>query len=245
MTEESVETLYLIGKLDLVVGVSAYVKRPTHAREIETISAFTHANIKKIKALKPDLILGFSDIQQDIAKTLIGEGLNVFISNQRSLDEILNYIVLLSSMVGEANKGIALREAFLIKIEKTKKQNLDKKPKVYFEEWNDPLISAIKWVSELITICGGEDIFSTISNGVKAKDRFITEQDIIDKNPDIILGCWCGKKVDIDSIKNRKDFHKINAVKNNRVFELEPEIYLQPGPALFVDGLDQLSKLLN
>ncbi len=140
MTEESVETLHLIGKLDLVVGVSAYVRRPPHARRIETISAFTHANIKKIKELKPDLILGFSDIQQDIAKNLIAEGLNVFITNQRSIDEILNTIVLISSMVGEASKGIALRENFLKKIEDTKKRVKSKRPKVYFEEWNEPAL---------------------------------------------------------------------------------------------------------
>ncbi|MEE2742850.1 MAG: ABC transporter substrate-binding protein [Bdellovibrionota bacterium] len=238
MTEESVETLYALGKEDLIVGVSAFVKRPLEAQKKKKISAFTSANIPKIQELKPDLILGFSDIQKDIARDLIGLGFNVFISNHRSLEETLSYILTLGSLVGEREKTLKLIDHYEKLMEKasTLGQSLKKRPRVYLEEWDDPMICGISWFSELVSLCGGEDICQSYSKGILAKDRFISTEYIKEQNPDIIFGCWCGKKVNIASIKEREGWHQIKAVKNNQVFELAPEIFLQPGPSLFVDG---------
>lgn len=242
LTEESVETLALIGKLNLVKGVSVFVKRPEEALKIPKISFFTSSNLAKINELKPDLILGFSDIQKDIARDLVELGHNVFIANHRSVQGILNYIQLLSQMVNAADDGEKLvkrLESKMLAIKNLAK-TLPRKPKVYFEEWDEPQISAIQWVSELIQIAGGEEIFGKRSHGVLAKERFITSLEVKQQNPDIIFGCWCGKKVNLDSIKLREGWQEIEAVKNNQVFELSPEIFLQPGPAPILDGLDIL-----
>ena len=238
MTEESVETLYALGKEDLIVGVSAFVKRPPEAQKKKKISAFTSANIPKIQELKPDLILGFSDIQKDIARDLIGLGLNVFISNHRSLEETLNYILGLGSLVGEREKSLKLIDHYEQLMEKAFKigNSLKNKPRVYLEEWDEPMICGISWFSELVGLCGGEDVCKSFSKGSLAKDRFVSRGYIKEQNPDIIFGCWCGKKVSISSIKEREGWDQIKAVKNNQVFELAPEIFLQPGPSLFVDG---------
>jgi len=242
LTEESVETLYLLGKEDLIGGVSAFVKRPVEAQKLPKVSFFTSSNYKKIIAQKPDLVLGHSDIQKDIARDLIELGLNVFIANHRSIEEILQYIHMLSNLVGQREKGDALIKTLMAKINEAQEfaKSLQNKPKVYFEEWDEPLISGIKWVSELITLCGGIDTHISSSQGVLAKDRFTSHEEIIKHNPDIIFGCWCGKKVNIDSIKERSGYQEISAVKNNRVFELAPEIFLQPGPAPIIDGIDIL-----
>lgn len=247
LTEESVETLYLLGKEDLIKGVSAFVKRPEAAQKLPKVSFFTSSNLKKIIDKDPDLILGFSDIQKDIAKDLIGEGMNVYIANHRSIGGILEYIAMLSRMVDAKEEGEQLIAKLLQKISKAQEfaASLKKKPRVYFEEWDDPMISAIQWVSELIELCGGEEINKDLSQGSLAKERFVDPLTIIDKNPDLILGCWCGKKVKVDSIKNRDGFDQISAVKNDYVLELEPEIFLQPGPAPILDGIDILIDLFS
>ena len=244
LTEESVETLYLLGEEHRIVGVSNYVVRPKEAQSLPKVSMFTSSSYEKIEALSPDLILGFSDIQSDIARDLIKRGHNVFISNHRSLEEILNYILLLSSMVGVSDKGIRLVQSLNKKLEDSK--GIIKKPlKVYFEEWDEPMISAIRWVSDLITHLGAVDIFREESFGSLAKERFVSNEKVISANPDIIFGCWCGKKVKIDHIKNRAGYENINAVKNNRVYELDPAIFLQPGPAPILAGLDILISIFN
>jgi iron complex transport system substrate-binding protein len=240
LTEESVETLYLLGKEDLIVGLSAYVERPIEAKKKTRVCVFTHAQVEKIVELKPDLVLGFSDIQKNIARELIGLGLNVFISNQRSIPEILNYIGLLGSMVGAGEKAQVLRANLEQKIASVPK--LSFAPKVYFEEWDEPLITAIRWVSDCLEICGAKNIFSNQAMGSLAKDRLVSHQEVIAQNPDIIFGCWCGKKVDLDGIKNRPGYEVIKAVKENQVFELDPAIFLQPGPAPILAGLDVLTK---
>ncbi|MBY0515288.1 MAG: cobalamin-binding protein [Bacteriovoracaceae bacterium] len=247
LTEESVETLALLGRLDLVAGVSIFVKRPEEAQSLPKVSAFTNSKIEKIVELKPDLILGFSDIQKDIARDLIGAGQNVWIANQRSISEILDYILLLGRLVGEESKALALVEGFEQKIEEIKlsAKSLKFRPKVYFEEWDDPQISAIQWVSELIEICGGIDIFKDRSRGKLAAERFTKQEEILERNPDVIIGCWCGKKVRLESFKTRQGWSSISAVKNDLIFELEPEIFLQPGPALFVDGLEIMHNLIK
>ncbi|MFP5491044.1 MAG: ABC transporter substrate-binding protein [Bacteriovoracia bacterium] len=245
LTEESVETLALLGRLDLVAGVSIFVKRPAEAQNLPKVSAFTNSKIDTIVEMKPDLVLGFSDIQKDIARDLIGAGLNVWISNHRSIQETLDYVLMLGRLVGEEQKAQELVTTWENEIQRLKKIIHQKRPKIYFEEWDEPQISAIRWVSELIEICGGEDIFKERSIEKMATGRFTTQEEVIERAPDIIFGCWCGKKVRIDKITERAGWSDIPAVKNQQVFELEPEIFLQPGPALFVDGLRIMAKYLE
>ena len=243
LTEESVETLYLLGREDLIAGVSQYVERPKAAKKHPVVSQFVRSDIDKICDLRPDLVLGFSDIQKDIAKELIGRGLNVFITNQRSLEEILNYILMLGRLVGEEAKAKIIVEGYRKKLASIKLPQ-GFKPRVYFEEWDHPRFSAITWVSEMIQSIGAENIFSD-RVGAMARDREVKDEEIIARNPDFILPCWCGKKVKIDSIYQRENYSTIEAIKNQKVIELPPEIFLQPGPALFEDGLEMLRETLT
>jgi iron complex transport system substrate-binding protein len=248
MTEESVEFLHAIGRSDLIAGVSVYAKRPVEVKQHPVISAFTHANLKKIQKIKPDLVIGFSDIQKDIARDLIAEGVDVYISNQRSIEEIFRYMWTLGHMVGEGEKTNLYLKNLEEKIQVARAfaKTLKKRPKVYIEEWDEPQICGIRWFSELVSLCGGVDIFEAKSiEGVKAQERFVTNHEVGLCDPDIILASWCGKKVDIESIKNRPELLHTSAVKNNLVYELEPEIFLQPGPALFVDGIGRLIDLFS
>ncbi|MAX66229.1 MAG: ABC transporter substrate-binding protein [Bacteriovoracaceae bacterium] len=242
LTEEPVETLYLLGKEHLIVGVSAFVKRPKEAQKLPKVSFFTSSNYKKILEKKPDLVLGHSDIQKDIARDLIEMGQNVFIANHRSLEEILQYIQLLSRMVDASQEGEKLIKKLRNKINEAKEftKTLHRRPKVYFEEWDEPQISAIKWVSELIELCGGENIFASKSDGLLAKERFVSNADVVAMNPDIIFACWCGKKVQLSSFAQREGFSEVSAIKSKRVLELPPEIFLQPGPAVFLEGINIL-----
>lgn len=246
LTEETVETLYLLGRSDLIQGVSKFVERPPEAKTNHpTVSQFVRSDIEQIIELKPDLIIGFSDIQKDIAREFIGRGLNVFVTNQRSLEEILNQILLLSRLVGEERIGQELVDGFRAKLE-TYRQMAKTRPKVkvYFEEWDHPRLSGIQWVSELIEAVGGENIFRH-KTGSLAKEREVTDEEVVVANPDVIIGCWCGKKVKVDSFAARPGYHQTHAIKNSQVFEVDPAIFLQPGPALFVDGLSQMFELLG
>lgn len=246
LTEESVETLFLLGQDHLIQGVSKFVERPLAAKKLPQVSQFIRSDIEKIIETKPDLVLGFSDIQKEIARELIGRGLNVFVTNQRSLIEILDYINMLGRLVGEAEKAQKLVQQFEAKLQEIREKSakLPRKPKVYFEEWDHPRCSGIRWVSELIEACGGENIFAH-KVGAMARDREASDEEIIALNPDIILACWCGKKVKLDSFAKREGYEAVNAVKNNFIWELPPEVFLQPGPALFIDGLDQMSALIH
>ena len=244
LTEESVETLFLLGQGHKIVGVSSYAVRPKEVEKIPKVSLFTSSQFEKIDELKPDLILGFSDIQKDIASELIGRGHNVFISNQRSIEEIFTYIKTLSGMVGCQVEGEALIRDLKFEFEKYR-NSITTSPKVYFEEWDEPMISGIQWVSELIEWCGGSDIFGNRSNGKLAKERFVTSNEVIERNPQIIFGCWCGKKVKIEKIKNREGWSDISAIKDEKIFELDPAVFLQPGPALMIDGAKQMSDFLK
>lgn len=247
MTEESVEFLYAIGRSDLIAGVSVYAVRPEGVKKNHpVISAFTHANIKKILELKPDLVVGFSDIQKDIARELIGAGVDVYISNQRSLQEILRYLSTLGNMIGEGEKTrqlIGKLESKML-MARERASALPSRPKVYIEEWDEPRICGIRWFSELVELCGGEDIMAAkAQDGTLATQRFVTDEEVVAAAPDIILGCWCGKKVEIDSFKRRPDFSGIPAIRKNHIYELPPEIFLQPGPAPFLEGIDLLLDL--
>ena len=244
LTEESVETLFLLGQEHRIVGVSSYAVRPPEVKDIPKVSLFTSSQYDKIDELQPDLILGFSDIQKDIASDLIGRGYNVFISNHRSLAEIFNYIFVLSGMIGCQKEGEQLVTDLKQTLSKFKK-TCPNPPRVYFEEWDEPMISGIEWVSDLIEWCGGTDVFRDRSKGKLAKERFVKPSEVVERDPSIIFGCWCGKKVKIDKIKNREGWGQISAVKNSRVFELDPSVFLQPGPAAIKDGARILSEFLE
>lgn len=253
LTEESVEFLYAINRQDLIVGVSTYAVRPDSVKEKPVVSTFTHSNLRKIKEINPDLVIGFSDIQKDIAKSLIEMGLNVFISNQRSLNEILNYLQALGYMIGEFEETEKVLLKLREKIAETKhlvsefyKKNPKPKVRVYIEEWNEPRIFGIRWFSELVELCGGEDILHARSiNGAMASERFVDAKTIQELNPDIILACWCGKKVEFEAFYEDEFLSQTLASKNKQIYELAPEVFLQPGMAPIVDGIDQLLKIFG
>ncbi|OUR96545.1 hypothetical protein A9Q84_09355 [Halobacteriovorax marinus] len=247
ITEESVEVLYALGLSELIVGVSCYVKRPESAKSKPTVSTFTDANLKKIIALKPDLVLGFSDIQKDIAKDLIGAGLNVFITNQRSIEDILDYILMLGNLVGSGEKAKEYVNDLENKLNWARERaaKFKRRPRVYIEEWDNPQICGIEWFSEIVEICGGDVIHKDKSKSSLAADRIIETSDIAAGNPDVILACWCGKKVQMGTILERVGLEEVNAIKNRDVYELEPEIFLQPGPAPIVDGIDILLEIFG
>lgn len=249
LTEETTETLYLLGEQDRIVGISGFTVRPPQARkEKPKVSAFTSAKIDRIVDLKPDLVLGFSDLQADIAAALIREGVNVLVMNHRSVPEILDMILMLSAIVGAEEQGRALvadyqkRLAEIGQLASTFKH----KPRVYFEEWDEPMISAIRWVSELIAIAGGEDCFSELGLKSHGKDRIIADaQTVIDANPQIIIGSWCGKKFRPEKVAARPGWQVIDAVKHDQLFEIKSPNILQPGPGALTDGLDQLHEIIG
>jgi len=213
LTEESTETLYLLGEQDRIVGISGFTVRPSQARrEKPKVSAFTSAKIDRIIALKPDLVIGFSDLQADIARELIAAGINVLVMNHRSVNEILNMILSLSSLVGATEKGEALVANYTKRLNllAEKGNSLRRRPKVYFEEWDEPMISGIRWVSELIEIAGGEDCFSHLGQHSHAKHRIIEHgKTVIEANPDVIIGSWCGKKFRANKVAERDGWHQI------------------------------------
>lgn len=254
LTEETTELLYLLGESDRIAGVTVYTVRPEMAKkEKPTVSSFISGNIKKIKSLNPDLVIGFSDIQAQLAHDLIKEGLNVLVTNQRSISEIFDTMKLIGSLVGRAKETSLLVDSWrskLLKIEKKSDHLLNdkwkgKSPKVFFQEWNDPIITGIQWVSELIEICGGADAFGHLKDKSLAKDRIITASNVVEENPDIIIGSWCGKPVDQEWIANQKAWDRINAVKNKKSYEIDSSIILQPGPALFLEGVDRMQEIIH
>jgi len=249
LTEESTETLYLLGEQDRIVGISGFTVRPPEARvEKPKVSAFTSAKTDRIMDLNPDLIIGFSDLQADIAAELIRLGANVLIMNHRSVQEILNMILTLSSMVGAHEKGRALVDGYMQRLDaaSVSAKQLTHKPRVYFEEWDEPMISAIRWVSELIGFAGGTDCFEELGVMPHGKDRIIAEsQTVIDANPDVIIGSWCGKKFRPNKVRERPGWGAITAVKNDHLYEIKSPYILQPGPAALTEGLDQLQDIIH
>ncbi|MEO8853247.1 MAG: cobalamin-binding protein [Ginsengibacter sp.] len=249
LTEEPTEVLHLLGEQNRIVGISGFTVRPAKARkEKPKVSAFIDADIEKIVALKPDLVIGFSDIQANIAKELIARGISVWINNHRSVQEIFKMIVQLGSIVGKQDEAIALVNEYKFNIENIVSQNTRRKikPKVYFEEWFDPLIIGIKWVSELVELAGGIDIYKEHQNASLAKDRIIGNMnDVVDKNPDIIIASWCGKKFKKEKLVSRKDWNKISAVKNDFIFEIKSSIILQPGPAAVSEGIREIANIID
>jgi iron complex transport system substrate-binding protein len=248
LTEETTETLYLLGEERRIVGISGYTVRPPRARrEKPRVSAFLSARTGKILELKPDLVLGFSDLQADISKDLVKAGLNVVIFNQRSVEEILSMILMLSSLVGAAAKGEALISQLrgnLRSIEE-KAKAFQKRPKVYFEEWDEPMISGIRWVSELIEIAGGEDVLSHLSSSQGASGRIHDGKAVIEQKPEVILGSWCGKKFRPEKVAARAGWEQLPAVRNNQLHEIKSADILQPGPAALTDGVGRIFEILS
>ncbi|HEY4124324.1 MAG TPA: cobalamin-binding protein [Rhizomicrobium sp.] len=247
LTEETTETLYLLGEERRIVGISGYTVRPPRARkEKPRVSAFISADVPKILALEPDLVLTFSDLQADIVRELIRNGVTVHAFNQRSIAEILNMIRTLGALVGAGDRAAKLVSELEDNIEKmrAKTATAASRPKIYFEEWDDPMISAIEWVSELIGIAGGTDIFAEVSNRKSAKDRIVSVAEVISAAPDIIIGSWCGKKFSPEKLAARPGFDVIPAVRNGRLHEIKSPIILQPGPAALTDGLAALRSII-
>jgi len=246
LTEETVETLYLLGEQDRIVGISGYVVRPPQARrEKPRVSAFTSANIDKILALKPDLVLTFSDLQADIAADLIRRGLDVHAFNQRSVAEILDMIRTVGAMVDaneQAQRLVSELEMGLAEV-RERARRLPMRPRVFFEEWDDPLISGIGWVSELVDIAGGIDIFADHAGRGAAKDRVVRIDEVVAQEPDLIIGSWCGKKFRPERVMARPGFDRTPAVQHQDVYEIKSSLILQPGPAALTDGLAALEKI--
>lgn len=249
LTEETTETIYLLGEQARIVGISGYTVRPPEARaEKPRISAFTSAKIDRILALEPDLVLGFSDLQADIAASLVRAGLDVHIFNQRSVDGILRMIETVGVFVGRAAEAHALAQSYRARLEKMSAQTRDgdRRPLVYFEEWGDPLISGIGWVSELIGIAGGRDCFPELAREQSATGRIVTDPgEVIRRAPDIIVGSWCGRRFPIATIASRPGWDRIPAVCEKRIYEIKSPEILQPGPAALTDGLDRLREFVE
>ncbi len=242
LTEETTETLYLLGEGDRVVGISGYTVRPPEARAKPKVSSFLHARYEKIEALKPDLILAFSDLQAGITTDLVKRGYPVFTFNQRSIAEILQMIRVLGGIVGVPEKAEALATRLSRGLDDIRAQAalLPWRPKVFFEEWYDPLISGIRWTEELVQIAGGDPIFPELDRASLAKDRIVTSEQVIARAPDVIIGSWCGKPVRPAKIAARPGWDAVPAVKNGRIYEVKSSYILQPGPAALTEGVRQL-----
>ena len=249
MTEETTEWLYLLGQSHRIAGISGYTVRPKIARaEKPRVSAFTSAKIDKILALQPDCVFGFSDLQADIAAALIRHGVQVTVFNQRSVDEIFSMLYQVAAMVGEVEQGMRRIQAMQAHLQliQTAAKALPRRPRVYFEEWDEPPISAIRWVSELIHIAGGDDCFPELAKESLGKNRIIADPlEIVRRQPDIIIGSWCGKKFRAQNVAARPGWQDVPAVKNNQLFEIKSADILQPGPAALTDGVDQLHRIIT
>jgi iron complex transport system substrate-binding protein len=248
LTEEPTEVLYALGEQDRIVGISGFTVRPPRARrEKPKVSAFTSAKIDEILKLEPDFAVGFSDIQADIARELVKAGVEVWISNHRSVVGILDYIRRLGAMVGAADRAeaLAVRAEAHIDAVRCAATVLPRRPRVYFEEWDEPNISGIRWVSELVGIAGGDDVFPELAAQPLGRDRIIADPaEIARRAPDIIFGSWCGKKFRPERVAARPGWQHVPAVRNGELHEVKSPIILQPGPAALFDGLDALHAVI-
>lgn len=248
LTDETTETLYLMGEEHRIVGISGFTVRPPQARkEKPKVSGFTSAKIDKIIALEPDLVLGFSNLQADIAAQLIRAGVEVHVFNQRTVAGIFEMIGKLGAMVGASAKSEALIAALRAGLDRIEREAaaLPRRPRVYFEEWGDPLISGIGWVSELIRIAGGEDCFPELAREQSAKQRVVAPDEVIRRAPDVIVGSWCGKRFPPEQVRARTGWDAIPAVRQGHVYEIKSCDILQPGPAALTDGVRQLYEIIR
>jgi iron complex transport system substrate-binding protein len=249
LTEEPTEVLYAIGEQDRIVGVSGFTVRPARVRrEKPRVSAFTSARIDKILALKPDLVVGFSDIQADIARDLIRHGIEVWISNHRTVAGILGYVRRLGALVGVADKAERYAQGLQSRLTALAQAGaqLPHHPRVYFEEWDEPMISGIHWVSELVGIAGGIDVFPERAVCSLAKDRILADaQEVVRRSPDIMLGSWCGKRFRPERVRERPGWQQMPAVRDNELHEIKSPLILQPGPAALTDGVDAMHRIFS
>ena len=248
LTEETTEWLYLLGQEQRIVGISGYTVRPRRARdEKPRVSAFTSARIDRILELQPDCVFGFSDMQADIAAALIRQGVAVTVFNQRSVGEIFAMLYQVAAMVGQTDQGLEQIERMQAQLAAIADaaSALARRPRIYFEEWDEPHISAIRWVSELMGIAGGDDCFPELATQSLGKNRIIADSaEIVRRNPDIIIGSWCGKKFRPEKVAAREGWEHVNAVKNRQLFEIKSADILQPGPAALTDGVVQLHRIV-
>jgi iron complex transport system substrate-binding protein len=247
LTEETTEWLYLLGQAHRIVGISGYTVRPRRAREEKPkVSAFLSAKIDKILALQPDCVFGFSDLQADIAAALIRAGVQVTVFNQRSVDDIFSMLYQVGAMVGQADQALERMAQMQAQLQAIRQRasNFKRRPKVFFEEWDEPHISGIRWVSELMGIAGGDDIFPELALQPLGKDRIIADgQSIVDRAPDIVIGSWCGKKFRPEKVAARAGWQNVPAVRDGQLFEIKSADILQPGPAALTDGVAQLHRI--
>jgi len=247
LTEETTETLYLLGQGDRVVGVSGYTVRPPEARLKPKVSAFINAKFDKIEALRPDLVLAFSDLQADLVAELARRGLNVVVFNQRSVAEILQMIWMLGGLIGCAHDAEALANRLSAGLDEIRNAaaRFPARLRVFFEEWDDPLISGIRWVEELVEIAGGAPIFPELAGARLAKDRIVDPAEVARRDPQVIFASWCGKKMKKATIQNRPGWDRVSALREDRIYEIKSTYILQPGPASLTDGVRRIHSILR
>ena len=246
MTEETTEVLYRIGAGDLVVGVSGFTVRPPEARKKPRVSSFLDANFERILALKPDLVLGFSDLQADLGRELCKRGVPVYLFNQRSVAEILQAVRLTGALVGRAEDAERLADALTANLERHAEaaDRLPCQPRIFFEEWHEPLISGIRWVSELVELVGGEDVCRESRASHGAKGRIFEPEEVAKRNPDAVIASWCGRKAKREKIASRPGWSAVRAVVHDQLYEVRSSYILQPGPAALSDGVEQLARIV-
>lgn len=246
LTEETTEALYLLGQQDRIVGVSGYTVRPPEARQKPRVSAFINAKFDKIQALEPDLVLAFSDLQADLAAELVRRGIAVVTFNQRTVAEILQMIRMLGGLVGCQARAEALADGFERDLDRIRDaaSRIAVRPRVFFEEWDDPLISGIRWVEELVEIAGGTPIFPELSRAGLAKDRIVDPAEVARRDPEVVFASWCGKKMNQERIRSRAGWSEVSAVRDDRIYEIKSTYILQPGPACLTEGVQQLHAIL-
>ncbi|MCP3164755.1 ABC transporter substrate-binding protein [Myxococcus qinghaiensis] len=247
MTEETTEVLYRIGAGDLVVGVSGFTVRPPEARKKPRVSSFLDANFERILELKPDLVLGFSDLQADLGRELCKRGVPVYLFNQRSLAEILQTVRVTGALVGRAEAAENLAAELTANLERHAEaaQKLPRRPRIFFEEWHEPLISGIRWCSELVELVGGEDICRESRASQGAKGRIFEPEEVARRNPDGVIASWCGRKAKRDKIAARPGWSQVQAVLDDQLYEVKSSLILQPGPAALSDGVERLARIVS
>jgi iron complex transport system substrate-binding protein len=248
LTEEPTEVLYALGQQQRIVGISGFTVRPPQARQDKPrVSAFTSAKLDRILALRPDLAIGFSDIQADIAAALVRAGVEVWIANHRSVAGILDYVRRLGALVGEADAAARYAQALAANVQRVRSAAQGRpRPRVLFEEWDEPLISAIAWVSELVGVAGGDDIFPERAASSLAKGRIVADHaEVLEAAPDIVIGSWCGKKFRPERVAARPGWASVPAVRHGQLFEVKSPLILQPGPAALTDGLAALHAIIS
>jgi iron complex transport system substrate-binding protein len=248
LTQETVETLYLLGAADRIAGISGYVVRPARARrEKPRIGGFSTADIDRIEALEPDLVLAFSDVQADIAAQLVRRGIAVHVFNQRTVAGILDMIATVGALVGEVDGAAALIATLSDGLDQARERaaKLPRRPKVFFEEWDDPLISGIGWVSELIEIAGGDDVCAELASRKAARERIVAPETVVARRPDIILASWCGKKFVPERVRARPGFAALPAVRSGALHDIKAPLILAPGPAALTDGLAAIQAIVE